>query len=388
MSLAPILAECARAYGAAFIPASATIHGNAKLEQPMLDLVRTLGGTDADFVALSNARLVSLYSIARKAPDAARRKLAEYRGNAQAAPTAPAATPYDDSALVTALAALTDRINELELAALATPRPVTVSIPQRPDITFASAHPQLPLALQFAAARLPVWLCGPRGSGKSTAARQIAKAFGVPFHVMTGCDDQFALIGYIQPHDGTVVKTAFRLAYEFGGTILLDEFDSYNPAAVIVMNDALANEECAFPDGLIKMHPDFICIAGTNTDGRGPDNQYSGRSVIDSATRDRFAFIAWDYAPGMEASLGAAAPNWTRYVQAVRAEMESQAIDETPSPRATINGAAMITAGVAWDIVAEAFIWRGMSRDIVERISRKVPIADYQTPATHAAIAA
>jgi MoxR-like ATPase len=258
------------------------------------------------------------------------------------------------------------------------PRPVAITINELPAVTIETPHPNLERVLRKAARRDFVWLCGPRGSGKSTAARHVAKALGLKFHIMTGADDQFALIGYIQPHDGSIVRTAFREAYEHGGVLLFDEGDTFNPSAIICMNDALANGECAFPDGLVKMSPNFYAMFGTNTDGRGATGLYNGRNAIDGATRDRFAFIPWDYAPGLETQLGQLNPQWTKYVQAVRAEMINQSMDETPSPRATMKGAVAINDGDTWEEAAESYIWKGISSDIQSRIDRAVPISQFR----------
>ena len=59
----------------------------------------------------------------------------------------------------------------------------------------------------------------------------------------------------------------------------------------------------AFPNGLVKMHPDFKVVAAGNTFGKGANRQYCGRNSLDSATLDRFMVIEWDYDREQEAKI-------------------------------------------------------------------------------------
>jgi hypothetical protein len=273
-----------------------------------------------------------------------------------------------------ALKSALGRINELETKA---PKVLEITVADLPKVSFTHAHQTLPRVMRYAANRKHIWLCGPRGSGKSTAAAQVAKALNLSCHVMTGATDGTDFTGYIQLHDGSLKRTPFRDAWEHGGVIVLDEFDSYDPAAILVINDAMSNGKCTFPDGSITKHPDCIVIAGTNTDGTGASAEYSARSVLDSSTRDRFAFIPWGYDLTLETALGAVNPSWTKYVQAVRVAMTDLAMPDAPSPRATINGAQAIQFGDTWEEAAEAYIFKGMKPDQIRRINNAVTMENY-----------
>jgi hypothetical protein len=369
-------------------------------------LVRACGVSAERANAMRGHEFVAFYNVALKSPEAARRMALKYADSQPApAPYNPSPAPaglseYEIETLISnAMAGLAgdvldqsratvlnlmsaheNAIPQLVKEALEAiaPRPVTITVADLPPVTFQHTHPSLPRLMRKAANRKASWLVGPRGSGKSMAARQVASALGLSCHVMTGAEDATDIVGYIQPHDGTVKITPFRTAWVEGGVILLDEMDTYNPAALIVINDALANWECSFPDGSFKVHPDCIVIAGTNTDGRGATNDYSARSVIDASTRDRFAYIPWDYSPDMEKALGSANPAWTDYVQAVRAAMDSMAMGDTPSPRATIEGASDIAQGDSWEEVAESRIFKGLSPDYIKRINSAVNMETYR----------
>jgi MoxR-like ATPase len=188
---------------------------------------------------------------------------------------------------------------------------------------------------------------------------------------------EFALLGYMNAA-GNYVATPFRLAYEFGGCFLFDEMDASAAAALTAFNAALANGHCPFPDGLIKRHPDFIAIGAGNTMGSGANRMYVGRTQIDAATLDRFAFLNIEYDLALERAL---TPNqqWCSYVQAIRNEVEARNIRHIVSPRASINGSAMIAEGETWQEAANAIVFKGLDAETVQRLNAAVPMATYET---------
>lgn len=379
-----------------FIAAGAPI--SAPTRDALEALAISLGLYGRHASAAQDSTLIGLYARALKSiPSAQRTALTINRdaGNPSAAlpppvaaPSAPVAAPYDDTALQ-------GRINTLEAALITagcsigalerevqelqdtTPRVVTIQAPNVPAVTFTHAHPMLERVIRYAVNRRHVWLCGPRGSGKSTAGTQVAHALGLPFYCMTGASDEFAFSGYERPFNGIVTCPQFRSAWLEGGVILLDELDTFNPAAVVYLNDALANGWCTFPDGRFEKHADCIVLAGTNTNGLGATEEYTGRAPLDGATLDRFKYVYWGYDKALENSLSVL-PAWTQYVQALRAEFERQSIPHAPSPRASINGSRDILTGDTWEEAAEGYIWRGMADDVRKRLERAVPMSNYQ----------
>jgi len=69
---------------------------------------------------------------------------------------------------------------------------------------------------------------------------------------------------------------------------LFDEIDASLPNAVLAFNAALANGYADFPDGMVKRHPRFACIAAANTFGMGADRIYVGRNQLDGADAGPF----------------------------------------------------------------------------------------------------
>lgn len=139
-------------------------------------------------------------------------------------------------------------------------------------------------------------IVGPAGTGKSTAAEQLARDLGLKFYMANRIQNTFELVGFVNAA-GEYVTTQFYEAYKNGGIFLFDEVDASSPEALVTINAAIAQKEMAFPGHArnVKMHKDFKAICAGNTFGTGSTLQYTGRNKLDAATLDRFMIIEWDY---------------------------------------------------------------------------------------------
>ena len=228
------------------------------------------------------------------------------------------------------------------------------------------SHKQLPDILKAVSCGCNVMMVGPAGSGKTTIANQIAKALGVGFFFNGALSSEYKLTGFVDAN-GKVVRTAFREAYEKGGVYLFDEIDGSMPDALLAFNAALSNGHADFPDGSVDKHKDFYCIAAANTYGRGADRVYVGRSQMDGASLDRFVIIDLDYDEKLEKIL-AGNDDWTRFVQEARKATMNQKIRHIISPRASIEGAKLLSAGLSRSIVEQATVWKGLDKDTRRKI--------------------
>jgi hypothetical protein len=188
------------------------------------------------------------------------------------------------------------------------------------------------------------------------AAAQVAEGVGLPFYAMSvgAQTSKSDIIGFVHA-GGEYVPTLFRKAYEDGGVFLMDEIDAGNANVLILINAALANDYCAFPDGMVKQHKDFIFVASANTFGNGANRQYVGRNQLDAATLDRFALIEWEIDDNLEASLAGDSrdgKHWYNGVKRVRAEVTSEGMRVLVTPRATQRGAKLIAAGMPMEQAA------------------------------------
>jgi MoxR-like ATPase len=218
--------------------------------------------------------------------------------------------------------------------------------------------------------RLNVYLPGPAGSGKTTAAHHVADALKLDFYpISVGPQTtKHDLFGY-QDANGNYHSTVFRKAFEFGGVFLLDEVDAGNPAVLTALNAALANGQATFPDGVVKRHIDFVAIAAGNTYGAGATAQYVGRNPIDAATLDRFVFLRWGYDKALEQKFAQGNTNWLERVWRIRSEVEKLKAKVIISPRAILQGVALFNAGVSIRDVEAVVIFDKISdRDTAKRL--------------------
>lgn len=222
-------------------------------------------------------------------------------------------------------------------------------------------HKQFPTLLKMVAAGCNVWLAGPAGSGKTTAAEFVAKALDRPFYFNGAIDNEYKLLGFTDAQ-GRVVSRPFREAFCNGGVYLFDEVDASLPSAVLAFNAALANGKCDFPDGCHDRHPDFVAIAAGNTWGHGATSDYVGRFKMDAAFADRFVMLEWGYDEALEREL-AGNDEWTSRVQTIRAKTVAMGVKVVVSPRASIYGAKLLAAGLDRETVEAATIRKGMTAE-------------------------
>lgn len=242
-------------------------------------------------------------------------------------------------------------------------------------------HFRFPELLKALKAHQNVFLCGPAGSGKTTAARQCSYKLKFKddqqqrFYFTGAISNEYKLLGYMDAN-GRYVSTEFRKAYENGGVFLFDEVDASFPQPLLAFNAALSGDQMDFPDGTVKKHKDFYCIATANTYGSGASRQYVGRNQLDAAFLDRFVFIDWPYDEELEKNMTDNA-EWAEFVQKVRHAIDKlgfgkMGVRHIVSPRATENGAALLEAGIDRKRVEEMAIWKGLERETVQMIKNNM----------------
>jgi cobaltochelatase CobS len=250
----------------------------------------------------------------------------------------------------------------------------------KPAATIKGAHKALPKIIKRLQAGYHVYTFGPAGAGKTTLASQAAEALQVPFHSTGALLQKYELTGYMNA-GGEYVETSFYDAYKNGGVFLFDEIDASNPTAVIAFNQALANKEYTFPNGLVKQHPDFYCIAAANTNGNGATANYK-RQALDGATLDRFSRIELKYDTKLELRLAEAeyarlggdvsngeAAAWVDIVQTARKDAEKAGIIVVISPRSSIRGAGLLAMGeTRKEAMLECF-GNGLSKDQISQLN-------------------
>lgn len=237
-------------------------------------------------------------------------------------------------------------------------------------VDLGAVHKSFPSLLKSLEQKSNVYICGPAGSGKTTAAQKCAEALNVPFYFTGAIASEYKLTGFIDAQ-GKIVSTDFRKAYENGGLFLFDEIDASFPQAVLAFNAALANDFMDFPDKRVQKHENFYCIAAANTIGMGADRQYVGRNQLDAASLDRFVFLDWQYDENLEQEL-AGNKTWTYKVQKIRKIVNEKKIRFVVSPRASIKGAQLLAAGFSESEVEEMVLWKGMDEATKNSIKKSL----------------
>lgn len=220
---------------------------------------------------------------------------------------------------------------------------------------------------------LNVFLRGPAGSFKTSAAKAVAEALGVPYyHVPLGPQtSESKLVGYMDAHSQYVITMA-RQAYEFGGVCLFDEMDAANPGVLTIINGMTDNGVAGFADKMVKRHPDCYFIAAGNTYGRGADEMYVGRARLDAATLDRYLMLNWEYDWEMLERISGN-PDWTRYVKQLFDRASDIKAHAVIGSRAVLDGAAMLAAGIDSDEVEDERIWNPIDTDLARAIRDRIP---------------
>lgn len=241
----------------------------------------------------------------------------------------------------------------------------------------ALAHKDFPKLLKAVSSGENIWLVGAAGTGKTTAAEQVATVLGLEFHFNGALDSEHKLLGFIDAQ-GRIVSRPFRKAWTEGGVYLFDEVDASLPQALLAFNAALANGIVDFPDGAVRKHPKFICLAGANTIGQGATIEYNGRYKPDAAFIDRFAMFRWDVDETLERTIAlgriedkAVGNRWVDLVQRVRSKIASEgSVKHVVSPRASIGGCALLHAGFTWQEAIESRLRKGLDQAVWNRISQ------------------
>lgn len=152
------------------------------------------------------------------------------------------------------------------------------------------AHCTSEYVARLVAANVPVWLHGPAGTGKSSAARYGAKQAGLAYYEVNLSG---AMVSAIKGKDRLkeFVESEAMEAFEKGGLLCLEEFSGAHPSVGTALNTMLALSvgEAFSNDAAGRKyvkHADFRVVVTDNSLGYG--SAEFKRNALDAATLDRF----------------------------------------------------------------------------------------------------
>lgn len=308
------------------------------------------------------------------------------------APAAPAVTssPVDAMAHLQAfMSAMAPAVDASQVHAIVDERLRGLVLPVQVEVTRNGitkqveglCHKRLPVVITILSTGKHVMMVGPAGTGKSHIASQAAEALGLESYSISLSPQTptSAILGYCTA-TGDYVRSLFREAYENGGVFHFDEVDNSHPSVLAVINAALANGHMAFPDGMVKRHADFRCVASANTYGNGPDRAYVGRQAMDMATKDRFEIVDIPVDEALEEALcmstgldGTKVRTVLAHVRYLRAAAVGYKLPLSFSPRRSHGACTLLQAGMSVKDVTEMSIRRGISDTDWKKVSEGAP---------------
>ena len=230
-------------------------------------------------------------------------------------------------------------------------------------------HDKFETILKFVANNEPVYLSGPAGSGKNVICKQVAEALGLDFYFTNAVTQEYKLTGFTDAM-GNYQQTQFYKAFTKGGVFMLDEMDASIPEVLVILNAAIANRYFDFPApiGYVEAHPNFRVIAAGNTTGHGADFEYVGRSQLDGASLDRFAFVNVDYSEAIEKSVANGDMDLVRFCRDFRKSASKAGINVIVSYRA-IGRLAKMSQILELDEAIRTCLVKGIEKDDVNIIA-------------------
>ena len=243
--------------------------------------------------------------------------------------------------------------------------------------------------------RIPVYLWGHAGTGKTTIFEQIAARTKRPFFRVqhTANMEEEHIVGGWRLRDG---KTFFELgplamAMKFGWFYMADEYDFGRPEVTSVYQAVLEGKPLVIKEAdaenrVIRPHPDFR-IGGTgNTNGQGDESGlYQGTNIQNAANYERFGVV--EQMPYMDKKLEARlvsqqaniplkeAAMLVDFAGRIRAEFDGGRLGNPISPRSLIYAAQIGVARSNYRVGLEkAFINRltAVDRESATQVAQRV----------------
>jgi len=250
--------------------------------------------------------------------------------------------------------------------------------PDKPVQVSEGHHYLMARLVKLISAGFHVYMWGPPGSGKTTAAMQAATLLSRESEIDTLDPSTFRSMiqGYRTP-TGEEVHTAFTRCWTGGKVYIADETDLAPGHVQTLFNSALANGHAPLAWGQVSKVDGFGFVGTGNTPGRAIEG-FSDRKPMSQAFADRLYFLYWPLDAAIECRAAGleipAAPSrrettcspqdWGMWVRNLRAWAADNAKTLMVTPRATLAGIQALAIGETPAEVADGLVFRGADRDL------------------------
>jgi hypothetical protein len=180
------------------------------------------------------------------------------------------------------------------------PKPPVV----KPPKGSAPQHPQAPLLRILLKHRIPVWLYGMTGVGKSFTVRQLSEELQRPFVRCQATGDMTVddLLGGMGAHQGSTHFEHGPLpqAMRQGAILNIDEISFCSADVDAELHAVLEGAPLVIKKNrgeVVQAADGFTLVVNDNTLGLGERPEHVGTKVKNEAFRDRFAFLEFTHLP-------------------------------------------------------------------------------------------
>jgi MoxR-like ATPase len=237
-----------------------------------------------------------------------------------------------------------------------------------------------------------VYIWGPAGTGKTTAATRAAAALGLNWEMegLDGSSPRSALFGYRTPEGEPVLTPFLRTFTDPKGGLVIDELDGSPGTLQVNLNSALANGHVGTAWGKVERGEGFGLWGTGNGPGR-PTPAHPERKNMAGAFKDRLYFMYWPLdknierracgrslvkVPARKGSVRDVSPEaWGRWIEEIRDWTEKNCPAQIHvSTRAVIEGLKALAAGETPEEVADGLIFKGADDSMVAKALAACPL--------------